>query len=278
MGFFSCPRCSYETSRLPDYKKHISRKTECLDINNSGVPFSELFNDLQTEIQRRKESHVYTCEECGKNFTTSQLKYVHKQRVHAKPLEVTTETNNTNLVELVEKLQRNPTSVQQNVTINIFNNTINNVININAFGNENYLHVLQNKKRLIQMFLNKAPGYIKLAEDIFFHKDHPENRNVRIKNKKLPYAECYDGEKWLTRNQKNVLIEMINTVKNILDEYVTYNQQEIRAFCNSSLFSAATTFLNNLKDAINTENLNTNQMKMLKGIINDMKILVMNNS
>ncbi len=274
MVLFSCPRCSYETNRLPDYKKHVHRKTECQDVNGSLIPFSQLGDILRYEITNRKTNATYECEECGKQFASSQLKYQHKMRSHYRGHDSQQDKLVSTIVEQISGIGGPP----QNVTINIYNNTITNNMIINAFGNEKYNHVFQNKKRLIHMFLNKAPGYIKLAEDIFFNKEHPENRNVRIRNKKLPYAECYDGEKWLTGDQKNVLIDMINTVKNLLDEYVTYNQKEIREYCNPSLFSAAMMFLNNLKDAIDMENLKSTQIKLLKGVIHDMKILVLNNS
>ena len=35
-----------------------------------------------------------------------------------------------------------------------------------------------------------------LLKHIHFNKKHPENQNIRITNKKLPYAEVYKGDKW----------------------------------------------------------------------------------
>ena len=65
-----------------------------------------------------------------------------------------------------------------------------------------------------------APFYSipKLVKKLHFNEEHPENQNIRITNKKLPFAEVYKDDKWEIRNKQEALLDMIDVKKGILDE------------------------------------------------------------
>ena len=78
---------------------------------------------------------------------------------------------------------------------NVHNNiTYNTSIVLNAFGSENTSYITgEYIKGLISSGpMNSIP---KLLEHIHFNPDHTENHNVKIPNKKQPYAEIFNGSK-----------------------------------------------------------------------------------
>ena len=101
-----CERCGFKTSRLDAFKRHLNRKNPCKvvnpDVNPTGVnvnPNGENVNliggnvnpnvnpvnpDLQDNSIANAASK-YSCENCGKIFTTRQAKSRHKKNVNCKP-------------------------------------------------------------------------------------------------------------------------------------------------------------------------------------------------
>ena len=72
-------------------------------------------------------------------------------------------------------------------------------------------------------FLNKLlktpySAIPKLLKEIHFNKNHPENRTIRIRNKKLKYAEVHNNKKWEYRNKKEVIEDLVEKGYCILDD------------------------------------------------------------
>lgn len=103
--------------------------------------------------------------------------------------------------------------------------TQNITININAFGNEN-IDYLEDKTihECIDRVYKSIPS---LLEKIHFDPSHPENHNIKITNKKLPYA-CVMGNnhKWKTVDRKDAIETMVNNGYNLLD--FKYNENKNR--------------------------------------------------
>ena len=92
-----------------------------------------------------------------------------------------------------------------------------NIININAFGNEN-TDYLDDKSILacIDRVYRSIPS---LLEKIHFDPKHPENHNIKITNKKLPYASVMgNNQKWKTIDRKDAIDTMVSNGYNMLDE------------------------------------------------------------
>jgi hypothetical protein len=118
-------------------------------------------------------------------------------------------------------------SAQHNkITNNIETQNIN--ININAFGNEN-TDYLDDKAILacIGRVYNSIPS---LLEKIHFDPKHPENHNIKITNRKLPYASVMgNNQKWKTVDRKDAIDTMVNNSYNILDDKFKENKDKIPA-------------------------------------------------
>ena len=95
------------------------------------------------------------------------------------------------------------------------NITVNNNIQLNNYGHENLDHITSEIfKKLIETPYKSIPGLIK---NIHFSEECPENKNVRITNKKLPYAEVFKDNKWEICNKTEIVNEMVSTKSKILD-------------------------------------------------------------
>jgi hypothetical protein len=70
-----------------------------------------------------------------------------------------------------------------------------------------------------------------LVKVLHFDKDHPENNNIKITNKKLPYATVMgENKKWKTVDKKDAIENMMNNGYNLLDEKYDENKEELSAF------------------------------------------------
>ena len=117
-------------------------------------------------------------------------------------------------------------SVQTTSTTNIENQHIN--ININSFGNENTDYI-DNKSFLasISKVYKSIPS---LLEKIHFDPKHPENHNIKITNKKLPYASVMgNNQRWKTVDRKDAIETMVLNGYNMLDEKYAENKEKFPA-------------------------------------------------
>lgn len=113
-----------------------------------------------------------------------------------------------------------------NTTTNSHNNSNNKIenqnitININAFGNENLDYI--DDKAIIECISRVYKSIPSLLEKIHFDPEHPENHNIKITNKKLPYASVMgNNKKWKTVDRKDAIETMVVNGYNILDEKYT---------------------------------------------------------
>lgn len=91
------------------------------------------------------------------------------------------------------------TDITNNNTNNgTITNNITNNIQINNFGKEDisYLNDEYFKNLILKNDVNKI--YMKLAQDIYFDKDHPENKTIKIDNINNKYALVFNNGKWET--------------------------------------------------------------------------------
>ena len=114
--------------------------------------------------------------------------------------------------------QQNHIETQQNIeNQNNIENLTNIVVNINSFGNEN-IDYLDDDTVIdcIKQLHNSVPAII---EKVHFHPKHPENHNIQVTNKKLPYAKVMGkNQKWKTMNRSDAIDRMITNGYNILDD------------------------------------------------------------
>jgi hypothetical protein len=95
-------------------------------------------------------------------------------------------------------------------------NSTRTTIHVNFFGQENldYIHVPN--------YLTDQYDIVKLVKDVHFHKDHPENHNVRIHPKigTIYRKRMRDGKiESLTLPTNEILSELIQNGETIMSSY-----------------------------------------------------------
>ena len=167
------------------------------------------------------------CVFCGQNFTrayglTGHLKVCKIKREIEQQL-------------LIEKL--NQSEVLTNNTTNNNHNNCNNITNNNNCNNDNSMNIhinnygCENKDYITKDYLIKllkAPfqAIPKLIEYTYFNKDHPENQNIKLPNKKQPYVKVLKGDKWVYADRKSTILDLIDEKHSELNEDPLLNHIE----------------------------------------------------
>jgi hypothetical protein len=89
----------------------------------------------------------------------------------------------------------------------------NKRINQINFGCENLDYILV--MMLEKISLDEIIPYI--VKNVHFHKDHPENHNVKITNRKLPFASVYKDNKWELAEKRKTIEELIEKGLKLMD-------------------------------------------------------------
>lgn len=127
--------------------------------------------------------------------------------------------------KILEKHAGGGTTNSNNNTNNIETQNIN-IININAFGNENTDYI--DDKAILACIGRVYKSIPSLLEKIHFDPKHPENHNIKITNKKLPYASVMgNNQKWKTVDRKDAIDTMVTNSYNILDEKYIENKDKL---------------------------------------------------
>ena len=67
----------------------------------------------------------------------------------------------------------------------------------------------------------------KLITDIHFNNNCPENKNIRIKNKKHKFLEVFNNNKWEYQNKKQIIRDLNDNIYEILNENYEKEQNNI---------------------------------------------------
>jgi hypothetical protein len=173
---------------------------------------------------------IFNCSFCTKKFVHASSLSKHKNMCKNKTMVSISEVD-----ALRSQFQKEKEAMQKQIEDLLLatsqqHNQINNIgtqfnININSFGNEN-LDYIDNKSILacIDRVYKSIPS---LLEKIHFDPEHPENHNIKITNKKLPYASVMgNNKKWRTVDRKDAIDSMVSNGYNLLDEKYTENKDK----------------------------------------------------
>jgi len=200
-------------------------------------------------IKRSEQSPALFSCECGKSYTQKKSLDYHKKTCDTTPTAfapplITPSLNATEI--LLESLQQKldvyekerdemksqiAMLLDKHAEIHTTNNnnnveTQNITININAFGNENTDYI--DDKSMLACISRVYKSIPSLLEKIHFDPKHPENHNIKITNKKLPYASVMgNNHKWKTVDRKDAIETMVMNGYNLLDEKYTENKDKI---------------------------------------------------
>ena len=171
------------------------------------------------------------CKFCGKTFTrtyglTCHLKICSKNHEYQNNKDKEIEDlkkSCSELKETVEILMNQNSINSMNNSHNTTNNntTNNNTTNNNNCNNDNSMNIhinnygCENKDYITQDYLIKLlkspfQAIPKLIEYTHFNKDHPENQNIKLPNKKQPYVKVLKDDKWIYADRKSTILDLID--------------------------------------------------------------------
>ena len=131
-------------------------------------------------------------------------------------------------------------SIEDYMRLNINNGTINNTtdnsvkhciitnnITINNYGKEKIDHILKDTQFINSLLRGPYTAIPRMIEAIHFDREHPENMNVRIQNKKEPWILVFKEGKWMHERKKEVLDDIIDKSYASLDLEYPQNKNKL---------------------------------------------------
>ena len=198
MAPYICYFCNKSFSQRGILRNHFNKKNKCkfkefdnnkkrkTEISREDMilmfesdEYYNLFDDekrlpndslrLPNDSQMTPSDSQIECEYCHMKFTRVNNKNRHIKSGSCKVLQQ-------------KMLMNNCHNTTNNITIN--NNTQNN-IHINCYGKEDLSYITN---EMLQDIIKKPlAGIPKLVEMIHLNPDHPENTNIKLVNKNLPF-------------------------------------------------------------------------------------------
>ena len=220
----------------------ISLKNVNKDVNKCQQMsiFLENVNKCQQNIDyenipqiANSTSEHYICEYCNKSFNSRQGKHQHVKKCLLKKKLYTLEEVEERLAEklaaklaekdnIISELRTQISTLLDKVGTTYHTSNTYNIV-INPFGQENTSYITQD---YIKKLVNDGPyrSIPKLLKYIHFHPEHKENHNVKIPNKKQPYAQIYNGTGWEYQSKKDTINLMSDRAYYLLNKhYEGYN-------------------------------------------------------
>ena len=253
MVSYDCKKCKYSTKYKYDFNKHLKTKKHRLNEECSMKNSKELMGMNQNEPQMnhnepamnhnepvniQKDIKKYPCDYCEETFNTLPSKRRHelhrckeninvsntiitKQEIQIKKLEKEKENQIKKLEKAMEKQKKDLMKQIEILLTKVGNTTINNTqtnnIQLNNYGSEDLSHISYSDKT--QMLKIPYVMIQRMIEKVHFNDMKPENKNLMIVNKKDKYIKIYENGKWIYKDKKTTLEDLIDGKYFILDEH-----------------------------------------------------------
>jgi len=245
MSVYNCEKCNFITENKKDYCRHIETKKH---LKNMGELDNNQINQKTTENNQNIPSDtisedMFECDFCNATFKHMQSKYRHEKdrcKVKKSQIAIIEQMRSEMREQLRAQEERHSEQMKELMKITEIalskpsggnrncNNTTNNNIIIHAYGKED-ISFLKDKD-FLEMLNNSGTSVQTLVKKIHFNEEHPENKNVKITNKKQPYAKVYNGDKWLLKDKKETISDLVEDKMNILDSKFDELQDDMTPF------------------------------------------------
>jgi hypothetical protein len=220
MVVYNCEGCLFYSKQKNDYNRHLKTKKHQSNVGNSLIPMVMSTNEHKMSTNEHKMSTnehkmstnnlKYMCDFCDDNFNTKANKRRHELHY--------CKENTSIMTHKIKKLEREKNKLEKKIekmldkTCTINNNTTNNNSNtfivVNNYGKENTEYLTAEK--IVQLLNRPYDSIQDLIKMLHFNADHPENHNVKITNKKEPFALVWNDPIWELRKKKTVVKDMVD--------------------------------------------------------------------
>ena len=256
MPLYKCNICDIQTNikshhfRHLKTQKHITNEQEMATKNKNILkmnPIESKMNPNESKMnpnESKMDSKKYKCQNCNKLYSTSSNLRKHQKKC----LQNKSEKSNS-LIEAFEKLElahqqqlqlqqeqinkmelekeelRKQIEVLIEKVGDTTNITQNNNIVLNCYGNEDLSYITdQFKTQLLKIPYGMIP---KMIEAVHFNKQHPQNTNIVLPNKKEPYVKVYSDQKWIYKDKKETVKDLVDKNYHILDSFYEETGKDI---------------------------------------------------
>ena len=211
MFLFNCIECNYSSNIKCNWERHLKSKKHFKNIENflsSMVKTQKDPKKTQKDPKKTQKDPIFLCDFCNSKFSS----YAHKRRheIHRCKENTTIMSNKIKTLEKEKKkLEKEICKLIDKVgTVNNTTNNTQNIIVVNNYGKENtdYL-TIEKIKKLLHRPYDSVQELIKM---LHFDVNHPENHNVKITNKKEPYALVWNDPIWELRKKKTVVKDLVD--------------------------------------------------------------------
>ena len=279
--------CAYNNETVLDNQNSIINRFKD-DVKNNYSKNGNFTKNTQHFTQNEKKNIIcgFKCNFCGKNFSRKYNlnRHIDDYCKIKKQQDSEKEGIFQQLLDKMNKLEEQNKQLQneiqnirstKNINNGLINNNKNNNNNINshntinnnnieikllAFGNEDLSYITDNRYKNI---INK--GFKSIQEfvtNIHFNKNNPQNHNVYISNMRDNCAMVYDGDKWELRDRTDILDDMYESKRDILEDKF----DELLNDLPKHAINKFSRFLNDQQDD-----------KVIKNIKKDIKFILYNN-
>ena len=256
MSGYVCEYCNYTTLVNSNYHKHLKTKKHLKNVflieNQTYKHIISMEHDIITNDQKMvkmvtmtkndqkmvkmtkndqkmtKNTKKYSCENCHKKYTTKahlrrhQQEYCDKKKpINENSLLSIIQKQSETIEEIVKEHEKEKKELYSKMDKLIehvgdtTNNITNNKIILNCYGNEDLSHITDAfKNTLLKIPYVMIP---KMIEEVHFSK--PENKNIYVPNKKQPLIKVFTDNKWVFKDKKSTINELIHKNLNILENY-----------------------------------------------------------
>ena len=249
MPTYSCSYCNYSTTINSNYKKHTKTKKHRVNEEIASKNENELAlmntnehkmntNEHKMNTNEHKiNTNEHICKFCNGPFNTLPSKRRHELHFckdnpdtisnvlqykdkKINELEKQIEKQNREMEkekkDMMKQIELLLTKVGTNNNNTTINTTTNN-IQLNNYGSEDLSHITYTlKTKLIKI---PFVAIHKLIEKIHFNEEKPENTNIMITNKRDNKISIYENGKWVYKNKKRTLKNIIDDKYYILEDY-----------------------------------------------------------
>ena len=258
MVVYDCEICNFSSKFKNDLNRHLNTKkhinnVKSYDMNNGNyiektgkkdskglkIKKKGLKKDskgLKTNLQIPDNSNKFVCEYCNIALKTRPIMLRHIKKICKEKQELYKEQNeNKELQEIIKSQSKQITKLLEkngkqinNTQNNNSHNTINNTIHINNYGEENL-------EMLTDEFKEKCvsrPFYaiLEIIKKIHFNDDYPENKNMRLVNKRDNKIQVLDDGKWKYRYKDEAVKYAFDDSNERLEQFYAEKSHKFRKF------------------------------------------------
>jgi len=201
---YTCELCNFGTNLKTDFNRHLNTKKHIKITNSQPQVYKCQFCDKEFKSKPSKRRHeLHRC----KNNSVKLKEQLENKEEEIKSMKV----ERIDLFKKIDKLldKVGDTNIQ----------TINNTININSYGKEDYSHI---NDQMLNYLVTIPYGMIpKMIEETHFNDNKPENNNIKmtLANKKDNIIQVYQDNGWIYKDKSQVLEDLMDSKYSVIDTH-----------------------------------------------------------